>query len=204
MSSPPDYSEQDKAALLALTTRYSAIQDENKALQAAKAEIDAKLVAGREKLLKLCGAFAVFGFDVSKPGSGGFQRVRNTVGSRAYLAALHAAGRPYGETATRDEDAGSPVTEDDSLHIQSDDEAAENGSVRELTLEQLKQAGVQGITAAAIRNHIETVRSTQLHYKTVGMTLYRLTQDGLARREGRTWFAVDKTTNPGVGAPGSN
>ena len=46
----------------------------------------------------------------------------------------------------------------------------------------------------------------EIHEKTVGMTLYRLLQDKLVRREGHTWFLVPQpiaeTKNPGGETPG--
>lgn len=76
-------------------------------------------------------------------------------------------------------------------------------SVRELVLSALRAAGTAGTKAPPIRESIEKLRGARLHDKTVGMTLYRLSQDGLARRVGRTWFFVAETKNPGVAAPGS-
>ena len=78
--------------------------------------------------------------------------------------------------------------------------------VRELVLDLLREAGEKGAQATPMRQHIKRVYNTDLHSKTVGMTLYRLSLDGLVRREGRTWFLVPpiaETKNPGVGAPGS-
>ena len=80
-------------------------------------------------------------------------------------------------------------------------------TIRELTVEWLKTAGDSGIKAATIRQQIESKYHINLHDKTVGMTLWRLSQDGLARREGHTWFFVPptaETENPGGEAPGSN
>jgi hypothetical protein len=78
-------------------------------------------------------------------------------------------------------------------------------SVREFTLDALKTASNLGIKASDIRAAYEAARDVKLHDKTIGMTLYRLSKDNLARREGRTWFFVApsaETKNPGVGAPG--
>jgi len=48
--------------------------------------------------------------------------------------------------------------------------------------------------------------STRSYSPPIGMTLYRLSQDGLVRREGRTWFFVPsqaaETKNPGGDTPG--
>jgi hypothetical protein len=78
--------------------------------------------------------------------------------------------------------------------------------IREIVLDRLRGAGAEGKRASAIQKYIERVYGAELHQKTVGMTLYRLAQEGLVRREGRTWFFVQpeaETENPGVGAPGS-
>jgi len=75
--------------------------------------------------------------------------------------------------------------------------------VKEIVLDQLKQAGGKGLKAAKIKEYIERVYGDDLHPKTVGMTLFRLSQDGLVRRDRHTWFLVE-TRNAGVAAPASN
>lgn len=79
--------------------------------------------------------------------------------------------------------------------------------VRELVLDLLRSAGVKGAKAAALREKVEALRGEPLHEKTVGMTLFRLSKDGLVRREGHIWFFVDQpsaeTKNPGGSTPGS-
>jgi hypothetical protein len=88
-----------------------------------------------------------------------------------------------------------------------DGATAERPSIRELALERLRAAGAAGTKARVIRDFIEKTYKIKLHYKTVGMTLYRLSRDGLARREGQTWFVVPhkpETMNPGGGTPGLN
>jgi len=69
-------------------------------------------------------------------------------------------------------------------------ETPTDGTIRDMVLEQLKAAGERGTRAAPIRAHIEKVLGRELHYKTVGMTLYRLSERGQARREGFTWYFV--------------
>lgn len=78
-------------------------------------------------------------------------------------------------------------------------------SVREFTIDALKVAGKFGIKAADIRQAYESSRDVKLHDKTIGMTLYRLSKDDLARREGRLWFFVEpngETKHPGGQTPG--
>lgn len=77
--------------------------------------------------------------------------------------------------------------------------------IRDIVLERVEEAGSEGTRAARIRRYIERVYGNDLHEKTVGMTLYRLKQDGLVRRDGQTWFFVPpqaETENPGAGTPG--
>lgn len=80
--------------------------------------------------------------------------------------------------------------------------------VKELLLEQLNAAGAKGLKAKPMREFIEKTYGETLHEKTVGMTLYRLSQDNLVHRDGHTWFfgppPPAETENPGVAAPGSN
>jgi hypothetical protein len=79
-------------------------------------------------------------------------------------------------------------------------------SIREIAIEQLKRAGNSGTRTSAIRQVVESILKKPTHEKTVGMTLYRLSKDGIARREGQTWFFVPAgggTKNPGGSTPGS-
>ena len=78
-------------------------------------------------------------------------------------------------------------------------------TVREVSLNLLEGAGSLGMKADRIRDYLDRTYGLSVHEKTVGMTLYRLSRDGLVRRTGHTWFLVQPETeakNPGVGAPG--
>lgn len=68
-------------------------------------------------------------------------------------------------------------------------------STRTAILEHLEAAGDQGTTAADLRQHLLVAHGITVHEKTPGMTLYRLFKDGLARRSGRTWYAVQQRAN---------
>jgi hypothetical protein len=84
-------------------------------------------------------------------------------------------------------------------------QAASSGSdeptVRDIVLGQLMRAD-HGLTAAYLRSVVENVLHRQIHYKTIGMTLYRLSKEvpPSVRREGTTWFFVPnpETKNPGA------
>jgi hypothetical protein len=80
-------------------------------------------------------------------------------------------------------------------------------SIRDLILLYLKQAGGGGIKAAALRRKVEAFLNRQIHYKTIGMSLYRLSKEEppLVKRDGLIWTFVPPDTatkNPGVDAPG--
>jgi hypothetical protein len=95
---------------------------------------------------------------------------------------------------------------DDKLPV-IEEVAVERPPVRSLVLERLLAVFPNGIKASEIRDYIQETypASGELHEKTVGMTLYRLFKDGLARRDGRMWFSVKPqggTKNPGGETPG--
>jgi hypothetical protein len=80
-------------------------------------------------------------------------------------------------------------------------------AIKDVVLEQLREAVPAGRKAAELREYIERTYGESIHEKTVGMTLYRLSRDKLVRREGHTWFfgsAPAETENPGDEAPGSD
>ncbi len=81
-------------------------------------------------------------------------------------------------------------TKEDVADETSGDKVDNSASIRELVLDRLKIAGSGGSDAATIRSALPQ----GLHEKTVGMTLYRLSKSGMARREGRTWFYVEPGT----------
>jgi hypothetical protein len=72
-------------------------------------------------------------------------------------------------------------------------------NIRELVVARLQQAGKAGIKAAEIREFLGA-QGVELHEKTVGMTLYRLSKEGRARREGRTWYSAVADDGEGSGA----
>src|SRR5262249_42928003 len=77
--------------------------------------------------------------------------------------------------------------------------------IEDLILERLKQAGDVGSKAAPIRAFIEKTIGREIHDKTVGMTLYRMSNKGLVRRGGHTWFFVPQPAekeSPGELPPG--
>lgn len=86
-------------------------------------------------------------------------------------------------------------------------DAGSEPSVRELILHYLKLAGPNGEKAAVLRRRVETFLNRQIHYKTIGMSLYRLSKETppLVCREGQIWALANpwvEAKSPGAGTPG--
>lgn len=84
-------------------------------------------------------------------------------------------------------------------------EASGETTIRQAVLDQLKMAAEKGVKASALRRVIENMLGRQLHYKTIGMTLYRLSEKGLARRDRLVWYYAPQgaNENPGVVSAGA-
>jgi len=78
-------------------------------------------------------------------------------------------------------------------------------AIRDVVLEMAQAAYPEPIRAKAVQVEVEKSRGP-LHWKTIGMTLYRLSKEGLMRRKGqKDWFFVpseERTKNPGAATPG--
>jgi hypothetical protein len=69
-----------------------------------------------------------------------------------------------------------------------DESAPEMPRIAEIILDRLKAAGAEGSKAADIRAYILRTYKSDIHDKTVGMTLNRMQAAGLVRRDGRSWY----------------
>jgi hypothetical protein len=195
----PDYNDDDKAALAALLTRFTTLWRQRYWDEKKLEEAQARLATYPEQIEKMRAAFSIFG--VAGLMDENWKQLRKDLGDEIYFGALRkvAVPNPFQPAPVLPE---KPI----ELPLSSDDagaatESEKDATVRELVLARLQQSGSSGDKAADIRAHIEKVRGTTLHEKTVGMYLYRLSQEGAARREGRTWFfvaPVEQTKNPGA------
>jgi hypothetical protein len=97
-----------------------------------------------------------------------------------------------------------------TIPMKSSPQASKPPRIRDIVLDQLRSSATHGLKAAPIQRYIENTYAATLHGKTVGMTLYRLSQEKLVHRVGQTWFygpALDESPpveseNPGVSPPG--
>jgi hypothetical protein len=90
------------------------------------------------------------------------------------------------------------------VHEDEDSDPSRKASIRDLALGYL-QLHEEGLKAEQIRQWLFSVYGIRTHDKTVGMTLYRLSKEGLVHREGHTWFpgsGSPETENPGGETPG--
>ncbi len=185
-------SDDDKIALLALITRAMRNYTQYAVDVKAKAEIDVRIKAARKHFEQVRNAFLIFGFDVTK--RGGWDEVADAVGLAEYETALERGQVPGWAPEEQDAETGEPADETSKAPAVAAlaDEQGGSQTVRELVLASLKAAAPGGRKAADIRREIELRRGTKLHDKTIGMTLYRLSQADPphARRDGITWFYV--------------
>ena len=83
-----------------------------------------------------------------------------------------------------------------------------NRTVRDIVLEAAQQAYPSAVRAAALRKQLE-LQGIIVHEKTVGMTLYRLSREGVIERKGKAdWFFVPEADRvpaaEGRESPGSD
>jgi hypothetical protein len=187
----------DRSAMVAVLIRHSKMWFERARLIKHKEELEERLGALNASMMDCQVAMRVLGYDVSQDGV--WNKVSDEFGEdvRRALSLMPAPPPPLDEPP-----AAAPVM------VPAPDlpPKPEAPKIRNLTIDRLKAAGDAGTKAAVIREFIEKTYNFQIHEKTVGMTLYRLSLDKRARREGHTWFFVPPpaaTENPGVSAPGS-
>jgi len=210
----------DIPTILSLLTRAAKAFEERDRSQSLLQQAQKDLEDANKQISNVQAAFALFDLPVGQPETWG--TIQKIVGADAYKAAVQKgvemvnASRlpskplppipPLPSTSKQEE-----AEEEDFEEIDAGDagqamlfegSTPDRPSIRELALDRLRSAGAAGTKARAIREYIESTYKIRLHYKTVGMTLYRLSQDGLARREGQTWFIVPETMNPGGDTPG--
>lgn len=80
-----------------------------------------------------------------------------------------------------------------------DNSRPEMPRIADIILSRLQAAGEQGAKAADIRRFIFRTYDSDIHEKTVGMTLNRMQAAGTVRREGHVWYWVPEAiVAPGV------
>lgn len=205
---PTDFTPDEILAMKILLARAirsadakTAIEEKQKALAIEYAEVEKRRISALN-------AFGAFGFELADPHV--WDRVKEAMGDEAYNQGFVLAGRGQAKKENDSEtssDTNGRQSEEGEASVSVSTLIEENApTIRNIVIAQLASAGEAGAKAADIRKFIEQTYNQTVHEKTVGMTLYRLSKDGLARRDGHTWFSAKpeaETENPGVGAPGS-
>ena len=187
--------DSDKAALLALLTRYIVFWNARDADMKLEAEVKERLVAHAQNHKNFQAAFSIFGYTTDK---GSWERLKNEAGAEAYTKAIRAGEALSKVQAIKS--ASEPHKSEENVETNLvPTHGSETPTVREGVLARLKAIHPKGSKAGELRTFMEETYAMELHEKTVGMTLYRLSQDQKVRRDGRTWFFVPPvadTKNP--------
>ena len=194
-----DSEKQTVLGILAQYNRHYLTLQRDKSI---KIEVDARIDAATKRTADFRGAFKAFGFDLD---AAGFKTLSEAVGKDAYNAAVAAGQELFEGKSAVDAPKQIELKAIEVPSIASQIATIERPKIRDAVLGLLGKAGEKGDGATALRKHIEADYHIELHEKTVGMTLYRLSNEGLVRRKGRTWFFVPQIAekkNPGVDAPG--
>ena len=191
-------SERDKNAVAALIVRQVEAATAHTAAQRDLEEVKQRVASAVQDLSKLRVGFEIFGFTLT--GDKPWDPIREAIGPERYNAAI-AAARGQKDKAVEEE---ADEDEDDYEPSEGELEKIVPPNIREIVLDRLQHAGEAGTKVSPIKAFI-AAKGVEMHDKTVGMTLYRLSKEGAARRDGRTWFFVppkEEAKSPGAGAPG--
>lgn len=197
----------DKQAILALLIRQVRAQDVN-ARERAIRDAAIKVIKETDDAQAIIrDALRAFGFDPKVPKM--WDAVREAIGAelfdsaftiaRANVPEIGASGEEEGEGEEEEEGGDQTVSSKPEDATDNADDSTPLPNIRELVLDRLLAAGGAGTEAAPIKAYVEKTLKTSIHAKTVGMTLWRLSKSGLARREGRTWFRVNDQETLGDG-----
>jgi len=119
-------------------------------------------------------------------------RIHSAV-QEAAVAPIRTVWRSFNSHAvSTDEMPALPMHLDQATHQTQADESPAPSPVRpplrEYLLLELQRAGAAGAKAAALRASFQEHFHIEIHEKTVGMTLYRLSQNREVHRRGHFWF----------------
>jgi hypothetical protein len=181
--------KRDKDAIFALLIRQVKAQESGAVAQKDLDDATKRLAVSKQATANIRTALGIFGFDmtIKEP----WDQVRDAIGASNFNSAIR-----IGKGEEDEEDAESKLDEDEAVDDTgeelSDNEEQETPvppNIKDFVLTRLQQAGGEGVKVASIKEFIAG-KGIEMHEKTVGMTLYRLSKDRLARRDGRMWFFV--------------
>lgn len=185
--------DSDRIGIFALVTKLLTISGENQNYLKQRADLDAVIASNNARLADCEAGLRALGADLSQEGA--WDALFNE-----YILELQRQSPPpllgSGEYQA-------------FVHKLNDTRATPpQSSIAKLLLERLKEIGGKGSKALPLRDWLRNTHNLETHYKTVGMTLYRLSQDSPPKvhRKGHTWFFgppdEEQPKDPGVDAPG--
>jgi hypothetical protein len=206
-----------KVAADAVVQKAEALLAERADAVRQRAEADRRIRALDRALYDCRAAGRLFGVDIALPEDvrPGMIIPRSSSAmprQTSLLDRLRAAGRSETEKPESQTPEPTPKTPDNLLSpptvASTTLPAGAEPTIRDLILHYLRIAGAKGEKAAVLRRRVETFLNRQIHYKTIGMSLYRLSKETppMVRREGQTWFLEQPSTeskDPDVPASGS-
>jgi hypothetical protein len=195
----------DKMGVASLLTRAVRLQDERDAADKERDAANAKYHAANSRWLKCRTAFEIYGFDDDAEDF--WDQIKAAIGPETWRAAIDRARNPDPPLIEAQPQKPTQTIEHQTSFLKRASDRPPAGKIKDLVIMKLREAGPEGMKAADIRKFIENAEGRQVHEKTVGMTLYRLSTEGIVRRDGRTWFLVSPAgdaENPGAGTPGLN
>jgi len=110
------------------------------------------------------------------------------------LRELDIGARAFGiDLLLKGDDGGVVVIQTKQPEVGSGTEppAAEGQSARQIILMALERAYPNGLRASELRKVVERELGREVHYKTPGMTLYRLQEQEIVRRDGYDWSLAE-------------
>lgn len=193
----------DKAAVLAMLIRQIRYQNIVAEQEPIKATAEALINEAKASIKLNREALKSFGFD--QAGKELWDQVKYSIGEDAYFKAFDIAKKEYeadhemkliSDTSVKSVSRQVTVVDKRTESIEGKTETSEPPNIRDLIINKLKRSSKEfGVTSAVIRRYLENDLHVSMHEKTVGMTLYRLSRDGLVRREGRNWFYIPTVKN---------
>jgi hypothetical protein len=178
----------DRSALVSLGIRIFNYIDENHRLAMEEVRIEEQKKANESKRVDLAAAFRVYGIDISD--------------DEAWKAFI----TEYMDEilAARSSSSGGVAEQAGPMHLA----VTAKPNIANLILQRLQEMAGQGQKSSDIKRWLKNAHNIEVHDKTPGMSLYRLSQEKPPRvhRKGHTWFfgppQEGEAENPGAVTPG--
>ena len=182
----------EKQAIIAIGAKVFKFLNENQRLNDQVAALQETIKTNQATINDCVAGLRVFGIDVNAEG---VWRQFNEQYFQEITSLLEEAGP---QQHTQDQAMGNSTA-------QTFISARQPISI--LIIERLKDVGFHGSKALPLRNYLKETYNIDTHYKTVGMTLYRLSQENPPKvhRIGHKWFfgpPIAETKNPDASTSG--